>query len=83
MRMSQNSRVLRSWVMAGRRGVRVVAEDALGGVGGFEGRIKEGRAAIVAYGDFFEVRCVFFFFFFLIAFGGDVCDLVSSWYFWI
>lgn len=50
MRMSQNSSVLKSWAIAGRRGVRVVAEDALGGVGGFDGRKKEGMAAIVACG---------------------------------
>lgn len=30
--------------------MRVVAEDALGGVGGFDGRKKEGMAAIVACG---------------------------------
>lgn len=41
--MSQNSGVLRrSWRRAGRRGVLGVAEDALGGVGGCEGRKKEG-----------------------------------------
>lgn len=34
--------------MAGRRGVLVAADEALGGVGGFEGMKSDGRDAIVA-----------------------------------
>ena len=48
--MSQNSSVRSSCPRAGRRGAwTVAADEALGGVGGFAGRKKEGRDAIVAW----------------------------------
>jgi hypothetical protein len=46
--MSQNSSVLSICETAGRRGVLVVADDALGGVGGLAGMKNEGSDATVA-----------------------------------
>lgn len=40
--MNQNSSVLRSCRTAGINGVRGIADEALGGVGGAEGRKKDG-----------------------------------------
>ena len=52
MRMSQNSRVERSWPIAWRSGVLsslAAAAEALGGVGGLAGMKNEGIDATVAW----------------------------------
>jgi hypothetical protein len=47
IRISQNSSVLRSWRRAGISGVRGMADEALGGVGGAAGRKKDGMDAML------------------------------------
>lgn len=47
--MSQNSRVVRSSRVAWSKGVRGIAEEALGGVGGAAGRKNDGMEATVDY----------------------------------